>query len=186
MFETLTERLSSAFSFLRGKKELTEENIDEGLRQVRQALLEADVNYKVVGDFVERVRARVVGQKTLSGVGPSQQFVGAFHKELVELLGGGAQRVEFAKNGPTVVLMAGLQGAGKTTTCAKLAKFYREKHGKRPLLVAADVKRPAAVEQLQVLGKKLGLPVFHEPGLGPIDQCVRGVAAARGTAPARE
>ena len=179
MFETLTERLSSAFSFLRGKKELTEENIDEGLRQVRQALLEADVNYKVVGDFVERVRARVVGQKTLSGVDPSQQFVGAFHKELVELLGGGAQRVEFAKNGPTVVLMAGLQGAGKTTTCAKLAKFYREKHGKRPLLVAADVKRPAAVEQLQVLGKKLGLPVFHEPGLGPIDQCVRGVAAAR-------
>ncbi|MBL8862583.1 MAG: signal recognition particle protein [Planctomycetes bacterium] len=179
MFETLSDRLSKAFSFLRGKQELTDESIEEGLSQVRAALLEADVNFRVVKEFTERVKARLVGAQRLQGVDPSQQFIAAFHRELVALLGPEEARLEFAKSGPTIVLMAGLQGAGKTTTCAKLAKLLREKHGRRPLLVAADVKRPAAVEQLKVLGRQLNVPVFHEPGLAPPELCLRGVAHAR-------
>ncbi|MCB9916495.1 MAG: signal recognition particle protein [Planctomycetes bacterium] len=179
MFETLTDRLSTTFSFLRGRKELTEENVAEGLREVRQALLEADVNFKVARDFTERVKARVTGEQRLQGVDPSQQFVHAFHQELVELMGPEDAQLSFAKSGPTVVLMAGLQGAGKTTTCAKLAKFLREKRGKRPLMVAADIKRPAAVEQLKVLGRQLDVPVFHEEGLTPPQLCAKGVEHAR-------
>ena len=179
MFETLTERLSKSFSFLRGQKELNDENVEEGLRHVRQALLEADVNFKVVKDFTERVRERVVGAKKIAGVEPSQQFVAAFHHELVGLMGPKDARLEFAKNGPTVILIAGLQGAGKTTTCAKLAKLLRDKHQKRPILVAADVKRPAAVEQLKVLGRQIGVPVFHKEGLQPPELCLHGVAYAR-------
>ncbi|MFN0244067.1 MAG: signal recognition particle protein, partial [Planctomycetota bacterium] len=179
MFETLTERLSKTFSFLHTQKELNDQNIEEGLRAVRTALLEADVHFQVVKDFTEKVRARVVGQKKIAGVDASHQFVAAFHDELVELMGPKDARLDFAKNGPTIVLMAGLQGAGKTTTCAKLAKRLRDVDRRRPLLVAADVKRPAAVEQLQVLGKQIGVPVFHEPGLSPPQLCVRGVEHAR-------
>jgi signal recognition particle subunit SRP54 len=179
MFETLTQRLANSFSFLRNQKELTEANIGEGLEQVRTALLEADVNFKVVKDFTERVRARVVGQQKIAGVDPTQQFVAAFHHELVGLMGPKEARLEFAKNGPTVVLMAGLQGAGKTTTCAKLANFMREKHARRVLMVAADVKRPAAVEQLKVLGRQINVPVFHKEGLSPPELCFQGVAHAR-------
>ena len=179
MFETLTDRLSKSFAFLRGQKELTDDNIEEGLRQVRTALLEADVNFKVVKDFIDRVRSRVIGAKKLGGVEPSQQFIHAFHQELVELMGPKDARLEFAKNGPTVILMAGLQGAGKTTTCAKLAKLLRDKHQMRPILVAADVKRPAAVEQLRVLGRQIGVPVFFKEGLAPPDLCLQGVAYAR-------
>ncbi len=179
MFETLTQRLTQSFSFLRNQKELTEANIGEGLEQVRNALLEADVNFKVVKDFTERVRQRVVGQQKITGVDPSQQFVAAFHHELVGLMGPKDARIEFAKNGPTVVLMAGLQGAGKTTTCAKLAQHMREKYSKRPLLVAADVKRPAAVEQLKVLGRQIGVPVFFKEGMTPPELCFQGVAHAR-------
>jgi signal recognition particle subunit SRP54 len=180
MFETLTERLTKTFSFLRDKRELTPENIEEGLRAVRQALLEADVNFKVVKEFTERVQSRVVGAPKIATIDPAQQFVAAFHHELVELMGPKDARLEFAKNGPTIVLMAGLQGAGKTTTCAKLAKHLREKFKKRPLMVAADVKRPAAVEQLKVLGRQIGVPVFYQDGLQPSELCVRGVAHARG------
>ncbi len=179
MFETLTQRLTKSFSFLRDKKELTADNVEEGLKEVRAALLEADVHFKVVQDFTEKVRARVLGEKRIGGVDASQQFIAAFHHELVELLGPKDARIEFAKNGPTIVLLAGLQGAGKTTTCAKLAKHMREKFGRRPLLVAADVKRPAAVEQLRVLGKQIDVPVFHQAGLAPPELCLRGVAEAR-------
>src|SRR5262245_36448377 len=179
MFETLTQRLTQSFSFLRGQRELTDANVEEGLRQVRQALLEADVHFQVVKDFTERVKQRIVGEKRIAGVDASQQFVHAFHQELVLLLGPKDARLEFAKNGPTIVLMAGLQGAGKTTTCAKLAKHLREKHQKRPLLVAADVKRPAAVEQLRVLGKQVDVPVFFKEGVAPPDLCFEGLAHAR-------
>lgn len=179
MFETLTDRLTKTFSFLRDRKELTDDNIEEGLRAVRQALLEADVNFKVVKDFTDRVKERVVGGRRIQGVEASQQFVAAFHHELVQLMGPKDTRLEFAKNGPTVVLMAGLQGAGKTTTCAKLAKLLRDKHGRRPLLVAADVKRPAAVEQLRVLGRQINVPVFHKEGLAPPELCLQGVAYAQ-------
>jgi signal recognition particle subunit SRP54 len=179
MFETLTQRLTSSFSFLRDKRDLTEENVEEGLRAVRQALLEADVNFKVVKDFTDRVKSRVIGAPKIASIDPAQQFIAAFHHELVELMGPKDARLEFAKNGPTIVLMAGLQGAGKTTTCAKLAKHLREKYQKRPLLVAADVKRPAAVEQLKVLGRQINVPVFFKEGLAPPDLCVQGVAHAR-------
>ena len=179
MFETLTQRLTQSFGFLRGQRELTDANLAEGLRQVRTALLEADVHFQVVGDFTERVRARIVGEKRIGGVDASAQFVHAFHQELVQLLGPEDARLEFAKNGPTIVLLAGLQGAGKTTTCAKLAKHFREKHGKRPLLVAADVKRPAAVEQLRVLGAQIGIPVYTKEGVQPPALCLAGVAHAR-------
>jgi signal recognition particle subunit SRP54 len=178
VFETLTQRLSGAFAFLGGSAALTDEGIEEGLRAVRAALLEADVHFKVARDFTERVRQRVLGAERVKGVEASQQFVHACHQELVELMGPEDARLEFAKSGPTVILMAGLQGSGKTTTCAKLAKRLVEKHQKRPLLVAADVKRPAAVEQLRVLGQKIGVPVFHVAGAAAPEVCAQGVAAA--------
>jgi signal recognition particle subunit SRP54 len=183
MLEGLTQRLGSAFGLFKGQRELTEDNISEGLASVRSALLEADVHFKVARDFVERVKARALGDARLAdrNVSASDQFVHAVHRELVELMGPEDARLEFASKGPTVILMAGLQGAGKTTTCAKLAKHLRERHGKRPLLVAADVKRPAAVEQLRVLGRKLDVPVFHVEGLTPPELCERGVAEAART-----
>jgi len=178
MFETLTQRLTESFSFLRGKRELTEENVEEGLRQVRTALLEADVHFRVARDFTQRVRERVLGAERIADVDPSQQFVHAFHQELVELMGPEDGRLEFSKSPPTIVLMAGLQGAGKTTTCAKLAKYLRDKQQRRPLLVAADIKRPAAVEQLRVLGRQIDVPVFFQEGLTPPEVCKAGVAFA--------
>ena len=179
MFETLTQRLGSVFGSLRGKKELTEENIEEGLRSVRQALLEADVNFQVAREFTERVRQRVLGDELVKGVDPSEQFVHGFHAELVELMGPEDARLDLGGSGPAVILLAGLQGAGKTTTCAKLAKLLRERHQRRPLMVAADIKRPAAVEQLKVLGQKIGVPVFHEEGLSAPEVCARGLEEAR-------
>lgn len=178
MFETLTERLTGSFSFFKNKKELTDANIDEGLATVRQALLEADVHFKLAREFTDRVKSRALGDQRLKGVDASNQFVHAVHAELVELMGPEDATLAVAKTGPTVILMAGLQGAGKTTTCAKLAKFLRERHGKRPLLVAADVKRPAAVEQLRVLGRAIDVPVFHLEGARPPEVCKAGVAAA--------
>jgi signal recognition particle subunit SRP54 len=179
MFETLTQRLGDAFSSLRGRRELSAENVEEGLRAVRSALLEADVHIGVVKTFLERVRAHALGERVLQGVDPSQQFIHGVHQALVELMGPEDGRLEFEKSGPTVILMAGLQGAGKTTTCAKLARHLRDRASLRPLLVAADVKRPAAVEQLRVLGRRLGMPVFHEEGLAAPELCRRGVAHAR-------
>ena len=179
MFETLTERLGSAFAALRGKRELSEENVEEGLRAVRAALLEADVHFQVARDLVERVRGEVVGDKVVKGIEPSQQFVHAVHRALVEFMGPEDARLSFAKTPPTVILLAGLQGAGKTTTCAKLAKLLRERHKLRPLLVAADVKRPAAVQQLQVLGERLGIPVFHREGVKASEVCTAALGQAK-------
>jgi signal recognition particle subunit SRP54 len=179
MFETLTQRLSSAFSQLRGGGALTDEAVEEGLRAVRAALLEADVHFKVAREFTERVRQRVLGSERVKGVDPGQQFVHACHQELVELMGPQDARLEFAKQPPTVILMAGLQGAGKTTTCAKLAKRLKLKHGRRPLLVAADVKRPAAVEQLRILGQRIDVPVFHVEGASAPEVCAQGLKEAR-------
>ncbi len=178
VFETLSERLSSAFAALRGKRELSDQNIEEGLQAVRAALLEADVHFQVARDLVERVRTTVVGAKTVQGVEPSQQFVHAVHRALVDFMGPTDARLAFAKHPPTVILLAGLQGSGKTTTCAKLAKLLRDKHQLRPLMVAADIKRPAAVEQLRVLGTRLGIPVFHREGLTPAEVCAQGVREA--------
>lgn len=181
MFESLTQRLKGAFGSLRGQKTLTADNIEEGLTDVRQALLEADVHYKLARDFVDRVRERALGVEQLddSEVSASDQFVHAVHRELVDLMGPEDATIEFAKTGPTVILLAGLQGAGKTTTAGKLARHLRDKHGRRPLLVAADIKRPAAVEQLKVLGRNLEIPVFHEDGVGPAQLCAKGVEEAK-------
>jgi len=179
MFETLTDRLTRSFGLFKGKRELTESNIEEGLKQVRQALLEADVHFKLAREFTDNVKERALGGDRLKGVEASDQFVHAVHAELVELMGPEDAKLEMAKSGPTVILMAGLQGAGKTTTCAKLAKHLREQHGKRPLMVAADVKRPAAVEQLRVLGRSLDIPVFHLEGAAPPKVCEAGLAEAR-------
>jgi signal recognition particle subunit SRP54 len=179
MFETLTERLQGTFAAFRGRRELTAENVDSGLRDVRQALLEADVHFQVAREFVDDCRDRILGEKVIAGVDPSQQFVHGIHAGLVDLMGPDDARLQMAKKGPTVILMAGLQGAGKTTTCGKLARWLREKHMRSPLLVAADVKRPAAVEQLRVLGQKLSIPVFAKEGASAPEVCEQGVAHAR-------
>jgi len=181
MFESLTKRLTGSFSLLRGRRELTQDNIQDGLKEVRTALMEADVHFQVARDFTSRVETRALGDQRMQGVEASEQFIHAVHQELVQLMGPEDASITFAKPGPTVILMAGLQGAGKTTTCAKLAVHLRETRQSRVLLVAADVKRPAAVEQLRVLGRQIDTPVFHAEGENPPEVCRLGVAEARRT-----
>ena len=167
-FEGLTEKLNATFKRLRGKGRLTENDVREAMREVRLALLEADVSYKVVKEFVSSVTERAVGSDVLDSLTPAQQVVKIVNEELTNLMGGGTARLSTANNGPTVVMMAGLQGAGKTTTTAKLAGLLRRQNGKRPLLAACDVYRPAAIEQLQVVGGQLNLPVFEEGQGDPV------------------
>jgi len=159
MFESLTEKLQNVFKRLRGKGSLSEQDVSEALREVRLAFLEADVNFKVVKDFVARVRERAVGQEVLESLSPAQQVVKIVNEELTALLGGTDSKLETASRPPTVVMLCGLQGSGKTTTIGKLGG-YLHKQGRRPLLVAADVYRPAAIKQLQVIGEQVHLPVF--------------------------
>jgi signal recognition particle subunit SRP54 len=177
MFEHISERFGSIFDKLRFGGKLTEDNIREGLRDVRRALLEADVNVQVARDFLDKVTAKAVGEEVIKGVQPGQQVVQIVHDELIALMGEPDSEIPFAKTGPTIIMMAGLQGSGKTTTCGKLAKLLTE-NGKRPFLVAADLQRPAAIEQLKVLGKQLSVPVFHEPGLSAPDLCAKAVQVA--------
>jgi len=159
VFDTLSNRLQGALGDLRKRGRLDEEAISRAMREVRLALLEADVNFEVVKDFVARVRERAVGQEVVKSVTPGQQVVKIVHDELTELMGSGDSRLAFASRPPTVVLLAGLQGSGKTTAAAKLALLLR-KEGRKPGLVAADLQRPAAIEQLRQLGKQLDVPVF--------------------------
>jgi signal recognition particle subunit SRP54 len=159
MFESLTEKLQGVFSRLRGKGKLSEQDVSEALREVRLALLEADVNFKVVKDFVARVKERAVGAEVLEGLNPVQAVVKIVNDELIALLGGSDSRVHFAPRPPTIIMLCGLQGSGKTTTCGKLAHWMR-RQGRNPLMVACDVYRPAAIKQLQVLGEQLKVPVF--------------------------
>lgn len=161
MFESLSDKLGAVFKRLSGKGKLTEKDVDEAMREVRLALLEADVNFKVVKDFVSRVRERAVGADVLESLSPAQHVIKIVNEELVSTLGGGQRKLEHASQPPTVILMVGLQGAGKTTTSAKLAQFLR-KGGQRPLLVAADPYRPAAKDQLTTLGNQLDMPVYGE------------------------
>ena len=167
-FEGLTEKLNATFKRLRGKGRLTENDVREAMREVRLALLEADVSYKVVKEFVSTVTERAVGSDVLDSLTPAQQVVKIVNEELTNLMGGGTARLASANSGPTVVMMAGLQGAGKTTTTAKLAGLLRRQNGKRPLLAACDVYRPAAIEQLKVVGGQLDLPVFEEGQGDPV------------------
>ena len=181
MFESISENLNAVFSKFRLRGKLTEANIRDGMREVRIALLEADVNYGVVREFVEEVTKEAVGEKVLTSIQPSQQIVKIVHDKLVELMGPSDATVPFAETGPTVLMLAGLQGSGKTTTCAKLAKFLAGR-GKSPLLVAADIRRPAAVEQLKVLGESIDVPVFCETDTPAPKICQRAVRHAEETA----
>jgi len=162
LFDSLSERLQETFKKLRGHGKLTEQDVDAAMREVRMALLEADVNFRVVKDFVKKVKERAIGQKVLDTLTPAQVVVGIVNEELTELLGGTESRINMSSQPPTVIMMAGLQGAGKTTSAGKLGLALK-KQGKRPLLVACDIYRPAAIKQLQVVGGQLDLPVFTMP-----------------------
>ncbi|MDR1759939.1 MAG: signal recognition particle protein [Fibrobacter sp.] len=165
MFSQLTDSLESTLKNLRGQGKLTEENVAESLREVRRAFLEADVNFNVTRDFVKSVKEKALGSEVLLSVTPGQQIVKIIHDELVEIMGGKTHELSLSGEPPVGVMMVGLQGSGKTTFAGKIALYMRSKRKRKPLLVAADVYRPAAIKQLQVLGKSIGIPVYEE-GLG--------------------
>ena len=177
MFESLSDRLGSVVSKLRNRGRLSEADVDEILGEIRTALLEADVNVGVVRSVLARIRDKAVGVEVSKALDPAQQVVKIVHAELIGLLGGETLKITYASQPPTVVLMAGLQGSGKTTSAAKLAGWFK-KQGRQPLLVGADLQRPAAVEQLRVLGKQIGVPVFSAPG-DPVATARLGLEEAR-------
>ncbi len=178
-FEGLTEKLNSVFSKLRSKGRLTESDVRDAMREIRLALLEADVSYSVVKDFINRVTERAVGQDVISSLTPAQMVVKIVNEELISLMGGEAARLNIAPKSLTVVMMVGLQGAGKTTNSAKLAAYMRSKKGMRPLLAACDVYRPAAIQQLQVVGQQLNIPVFEQGQGDPVGIARAAVQHAR-------
>ena len=178
-FESLTDRLAGVFKKLRGHGKLTEADIKAAMREVRMALLEADVNYKVAKDFCAKVSERAMGQEVMESLTPAQQVVKIVNEELVALMGGSeAARLNIKNKGQTVIMLCGLQGNGKTTHAAKLAKYFI-KQGRRPMLVACDIYRPAAIDQLQVVGKQAGAPVFTLPGAKPPEIAKKALAHAR-------
>ena len=178
MLEDLSQKLETVFQKLRGYGTLSEKNIADSMTEIRRALLEADVNYKVVKDFVASVQEASIGQDVLRSVTPGQMIVKIVHSKLVELLGETSTQIKTAGIPPTIVMLAGLQGSGKTTFAGKLANFFRKK-GRHPMLVAADVYRPAAIEQLKVVGKNLNIPVYAEESGKPVSICANAIAAAR-------
>ena len=178
-FEGLSEKLNATFKRLRGKGRLTEADVKEAMREVRLALLEADVSYKVVKEFVATVTERSVGTDVLDSLTPAQQVIKIVNEELTRLMGGANAKLAMANNGPTVVMMVGLQGAGKTTTTAKLAGIMRRQYTKRPLLAACDVYRPAAIEQLKVVGGQMELPVFEQGQGDPVRIAENAIRHAR-------
>lgn len=177
-FEGLSDKLSAAFKKLRSKGRLTEADVKEAMREVRLALLEADVNYKVAKDFVTAVTERAIGADVLTSLTPAQQVIKVVNDELTRLMGAENSRIHFSSKIPTIIMMCGLQGSGKTTHSAKLAKYFK-KQGKRPLLVACDVYRPAAIEQLKVVGEKVGAPVFEMGQGDPVAIAKKAVAHAK-------
>ncbi len=182
MFESIQNGLSGALRTLSGRGKLTEANMREGLKLVENALLEADVSYQVAKDFCDRVAEEAVGEAVLKSLNPSQQLVGIVHRELVNLLGGQIDHSLHLKPGTTVLMLCGLQGSGKTTTCGKLGRMIKDRGGK-PMLVAADLQRPAAIQQLHVLGEQLGIAVYSEPGAtNPVAVCQNAVKKARAEA----
>lgn len=177
-FEGLSEKLSSVFKKMRGKGKLKESDIKEAMREVRLALLEADVNYKVAKDFVASVTEKAIGDEVLESLTPAQMVIKIVNDELTALMGETGERIRFQSKGPTVVMMCGLQGSGKTTHSAKLALFYKNQ-GKRPLLVACDVYRPAAIDQLKVVGEKAGVPVFEMGQGNPVEIASKALSHAK-------
>lgn len=177
VFSALSEKLQETLRRLRGKGKLGEKDVDEALREVKLALLEADVNFRVVRNFINRVRERAIGQEVLNSLTPGQMVIKIVHQELTKMMGEKAEKLKVSDRPPTVYLLAGLQGAGKTTTAGKLGGFLK-KQGRRPLLVAADVYRPAAAKQLEILGQQLDLPVYSAPGQDPVTIARQGVEKA--------
>ncbi len=178
MLANLSQKLSDTFAKLRGKGRISEADVDAALREVRLALLEADVNFKIVKDFVASLREKAVGQSVLDSLSPETQVIAIVRDELQALLGGSAHRIAWSSRPPTVILLAGLQGTGKTTTAAKLAALLK-REGKKPLLVACDIYRPQAILQLQTVGAQVGVPVYEEGKANPVHIAQRGVAHAR-------
>src|SRR6266850_331913 len=183
MFESLGEKLESVFRRLRGHGKLTEKNIDEALREVRLALLEADVNFRVVKDFVERIKGQALGQDVLASLSPEQQVIKIVNAELVSLLGGQYTELNLSAPPPVVILLVGLNGSGKTTTAGKLARYLRLELRRSPYLIPADTYRPAAIDQLRIVAEEVGIPVYPTPNDGsagdPVDIAKDGVEAAR-------
>ena len=173
MFESLSEKLDGVFKKLRGHGKLTEKNVQEALKEVRMALLEADVNFKVVKDFIQSVEQRAVGQEVMASLTPAQQLIKIVKEEITSLMGGEEQKIQLSGSPPVPIMLVGLHGCGKTTTAAKLARYFQEKR-KRPFLVPADVYRPAAIEQLQKLGEELKVDFYRpEPSQMPLDICLK-------------
>src|SRR5436190_9192126 len=182
MFETLSEKLQRVFKNLRGEGKLSELHLDEALKEIRMALLEADVNFKVVKQFTDAVKAKALGQEVMQSLSPGQQVVKIVRDELVEMLGGTNVRLNFASQPPSVIMLVGLQGSGKTTSSGKLAKWL-VKGGHRPLLVSVDVYRPAARDQLKVIAKDTGVKIWEgNPDDKPLELCQGAVSEARNTA----
>ena len=176
-FEGLSEKLNGVFKRLRGKGRLTEADVREGMREVRLALLEADVSYKVVKEFTKSVTERASGADVLEALSPAQQVIKIVNEELVKLMGSENQRLSIGSKSPSVVMLVGLQGAGKTTHTGKLAGLFK-KQGKNPLLVACDIYRPAAIKQLQIVGSQVGVPVFEMGQTNPVDVAKAAIAHA--------
>src|ERR1051325_1520123 len=178
MFDALTDKLGTVLRNLSGRGRISEENVREAMREVRTALLEADVNFKVVKDFTDSVIQKAIGQEVIKSLKPGELMVKIVYDELVNLMGPVDTRIYFVQPGPTVIMMCGLQGSGKTTTCGKLAKFLIGK-GHHPMLAAADLQRPAAVEQLRVIGEQVGVPVYTDDSkVAPHGQPNKGAAVA--------
>ncbi|MGM0827153.1 MAG: signal recognition particle protein [Bacillota bacterium] len=179
-FEGLADRLQGTIQKIRGKGKISEADVKEMMREVRLALLEADVNFKVVKQFVKKVSERAVGQEVMKSLTPGQQVIKVVQEELTNLMGGEQSQIAVAKRPPTVIMMVGLQGAGKTTTTGKLANLLRKKHNRKPLLVAADIYRPAAIKQLETIGKQLSLPVFSlGDQVSPVEIAKRAIEKAK-------
>lgn len=179
-FEGLAERLQDTLTKIRGKGKVSEQDVKEMMREVRLALLEADVNFKVVKQFIASVKEKALGQEVMKSLTPGQQIVKVVNEELTALMGGEQSKIAVASKPPTVVMMVGLQGAGKTTTTAKLANHLRKKHNRQPLLVAADIYRPAAIKQLETLGKQLNMPVFSlGDQVSPVEIAKQAIAKAK-------
>src|SRR3954454_12711425 len=178
MLDTLTDKLGGVFRGLSGRGRISEENVREAMRDVRTALLEADVNFKVVKDFTDRVLEKAQGQEVIKSLKPGEVMVKIVYDELVNLMGPVDTAIYFVQPGPTVIMMCGLQGSGKTTTCGKLAMYLKSK-GRQPMLAAVDLQRPAAVEQLRVLGQQVDVPVYaDDTRVAPHGQVPRGNAVA--------
>lgn len=178
MFESFGERIDNVISKIKGTGKITEENIGEIIREIRIALLEADVNYKIVGEFISNVKEKALGEEVRKSLKPSELFIKILRDELIDLLGKEEVPLVIEKN-PTIVLMAGLQGSGKTTTVGKLGNLVRKKYGKKPLFVACDVYRPAAIDQLKTLGKSLNIPVYEEGNKNPVEIAKNSVIYAK-------